>query len=36
DLEGQQELNFSVKSVRQGFIRKVYSILMVQLLITSG
>ncbi|CAG7699652.1 unnamed protein product [Allacma fusca] len=36
DPESQQQLDFTVVSVRQGFIRKVYSILMVQLLITSG
>jgi FtsH-binding integral membrane protein len=36
DPERQQELGFTEISVRQGFIRKVYSILMLQLLITSG
>lgn len=29
-------LNFGDKSIRRGFIRKVYSILSVQLLVTGG
>ncbi|XP_054738608.1 protein lifeguard 1 isoform X1 [Anastrepha obliqua] len=36
DAEGAKSFSFDEESVRKGFIRKVYSILMVQLLITFG
>ncbi|XP_067631019.1 protein lifeguard 1-like isoform X2 [Eurosta solidaginis] len=36
DAEGAKGFSFDDQSIRRGFIRKVYSILMVQLLITFG
>ncbi|XP_019847072.2 protein lifeguard 1-like isoform X2 [Bactrocera dorsalis] len=36
DAEGAKSFSFDEESIRKGFIRKVYSILMVQLLITFG
>ncbi|XP_012162158.1 protein lifeguard 1 isoform X2 [Ceratitis capitata] len=36
DVEGTKSFSFDDQSIRRGFIRKVYSILMTQLLITFG
>ncbi|CAG7726349.1 unnamed protein product [Allacma fusca] len=36
DPESRTDFEFSEASIRQGFIRKVYGILMVQLLVTTG
>ena len=36
DFQAAAGLNFGDKSIRRGFIRKVYSILSIQLLLTGG